>query len=162
MCLCVLFMIVRIYSTAVFIKYTGRRDRCSRGDFVLSWPFSHPPPIRPPDPGLWRHEPWVGWKRMAAQPGSAPVPLLLHGVSGGCPYAWSPHQEGTEGPAEDGGQFPQVWTSDVYTHCLSLACISVDEKLIRLMGHRPKILLTTRFHFEPGRDSKWPLRNIKR
>lgn len=45
---------------------------------------------------------------MAAQSGSASVSLLLHGVTGGCPNARSPHQEGAEGPAEDGGQFPQV------------------------------------------------------
>ncbi len=65
-------------------------------------------PHRPPDPGLWRHEPRVGGKRVAAQPGSASVPLLLHGVAGGRPFARSPHQERAEGPAEDGGQFPQV------------------------------------------------------
>lgn len=74
------------------------------------------PLLCPPDPGLWRHEPRVGGQRVAAQPGSAPVPLLLHGIAGGCPYAWSPHQERTEGPAEDGGQFPQVWKPDTYTH----------------------------------------------
>lgn len=74
-------------------------------------------PHRPPDPGLWRHEPRVGGKRVAAQPGSAPVPLLLYGVAGGRPYARSPHQERTEGPAEDGGQFPQVWEKDSWLIC---------------------------------------------
>lgn len=45
---------------------------------------------------------------MAAQPGSSPVPLLLHGVSGGRANAGSPNQEGPEEPLEDGGQLSSV------------------------------------------------------
>lgn len=45
---------------------------------------------------------------MAAQPGTASVPILLHGVPGGRPDARPPDQEGPEGTAEDGGQLPQV------------------------------------------------------
>lgn len=45
---------------------------------------------------------------MAAQPGSASVPLLLHGVSGGRANAGSPNQEGPKEPLEDGGQLPPV------------------------------------------------------
>lgn len=43
---------------------------------------------------------------MAAQPGPAPVPLLLHGVSGGRSNAGPPDQEGPEEPPQDGGQLP--------------------------------------------------------
>lgn len=75
------------------------------------------------DPGLWRHEPWVGGKRVAAQPGSAPVPFLFHGVTGGRPHARSPHQERTAGPAEDGGQFPQVWKKDSIVQFSYLWCL---------------------------------------
>lgn len=45
---------------------------------------------------------------MAAQPGSASVPLLFHGVSGGREDAGSPNQEGPEEPLEDGRQLPSV------------------------------------------------------
>lgn len=52
---------------------------------------------------------------MAAQPGSAPVPQLLHGVPGGRADAGPPHQEGPAGAPEDGGQLPPVspglWSS---------------------------------------------------
>lgn len=65
-------------------------------------------PFASSDPCLWRHEPWVGWKWMAAQPGSAPIPFLFHGVIGGCSHAWPPDKERAERPTEDGGQFPQV------------------------------------------------------
>lgn len=50
---------------------------------------------------------------MAAQPGSASVPLLLHGVSGGRANAGSPNQEGPKEPLEDGGQLPSVCISVV-------------------------------------------------
>jgi len=70
-----------------------------------------PPPLfgsSPPDPGLRGHEPRVGGQRLAAQPRPAAVPQLLHGVPGGRPHAGPPDQEGAEGPAQDGGQLPQV------------------------------------------------------
>ena len=43
---------------------------------------------------------------MAAQPRSASVPLLLHGVSSGRTHAGPPDQEGPEEPPQDGGQLP--------------------------------------------------------
>lgn len=45
---------------------------------------------------------------MAAQPWTASISLLLHGVSSGCPDAGPPDQERPEEPSQDGGQFPQV------------------------------------------------------
>lgn len=67
--------------------------------------------LLPADFGIWRHESRVDWERVAAQPGSASVPLLLHGVSGGRANAGSPNQEGPEEPLEDGGQLPSVCIS---------------------------------------------------
>lgn len=64
--------------------------------------------VAPPDTGLRRHEPRVGGQRLAAQPGAAAVPQLLHGVPGGRPHAGPPDQEGAEGSAQDGGQLPPV------------------------------------------------------
>lgn len=61
-----------------------------------------------PDAGVRRHEPRVDRERVAAQPGFASVPLLLHGVPCGRSHAGPPDQEGPEGAAEDGGQLPQV------------------------------------------------------
>lgn len=45
---------------------------------------------------------------MAAQPWSASVPLLLHGVSGGRKNAGPSDQEGPKEPPQNGGQLPQV------------------------------------------------------
>ena len=64
--------------------------------------------VLPADAGVRRHEPRVDRERVAADPRSASVPLVLHGVSGGRPHAGPPHQEGPEGAAQDGGQLPQV------------------------------------------------------
>lgn len=90
----------------IFALYSGHSPRCYQ--FCFTFPhfflcilfvFFYSIYLhhyhRLPDPGLWRHEPRVGGKRMAAQLGSAPVPFLLHGVTGRCPYARSPHQERT-------------------------------------------------------------------
>lgn len=60
------------------------------------------------DSRLWRHESRVDRERVAAQPGFASVPQLLHGVSSGCADAGPPDQEGPAWPAQDGGQLPQV------------------------------------------------------
>lgn len=98
----------------------------------------------PSDPCLWRHEPWVGGKRMAAQSGSAPVPFLFHGVIGGCSHAWPPDQKGTEGPTEDGGQFPQVSHLSLPTacpvclgfFCFVLGFFSINVKTWLFLAHR--------------------------
>lgn len=64
--------------------------------------------LLPTDFGIWRHESRVDWERVAAQPGSASVPLLLHGVSGGRANAGSSNEEGPKEPLKDGGQLPSV------------------------------------------------------
>lgn len=71
-------------------------------------PRSPPAFLLPADFGVRRHESRVDRERVAPQPGSPPVPLLLYGVSGGRANAGSPNQEGPEEPPEDGGQLPSV------------------------------------------------------
>lgn len=71
-------------------------------------PCAHTVSPHPADTGVWRHESRVDRKRVAAQPWPASVPLLLHGVPGGCTNAGPPDQEGPEEPPQDGGQLPQV------------------------------------------------------
>lgn len=89
--------------------YVSLTQICRKVQLSL-WSSTSTSTLHPPDPGLWRHEPWVGGEWMVAQLGFAPVSLLFHGVPGGCPHARPPHKERAEGSAEDGGQFPQVWT----------------------------------------------------
>lgn len=47
---------------------------------------------------------------MAAQSGFAPVQKLLHGVTGGRPHVGPSDQERAAWAAENGGQFPQVFS----------------------------------------------------
>ena len=87
---------------------------------------------------------------MAAQSGSAPVPFLFYGVAGGRPHARSPHQERAEGPAEDGGQFPQVcqtficlllfFTLPLVLRKIREMCLSLWQGESALWHHVPEAL----------------------
>lgn len=60
------------------------------------------------DPGVWRYEPRVDWKRMASQPGVTAVQELLYGMPGRCKNVGSPHKKRSPRPFKNGGQFPSV------------------------------------------------------